>query len=97
VLIGHTPPLPKTIDGFFSETDCVDGYTHAVLSITRYYGPCYERGPWPEIAAYLLELLADKDVEAILYGGDNGVHQEEVTFEWLTEVNLHYINAGRRI
>lgn len=64
--------------------------------MTRYYGPGYERGPWPEIAAYLLTLLADKDVEAVGYGGDSGDHREPVTLEWLTQMNLHYIDNCER-
>lgn len=93
---GYTPPEPSHIDGRVSERSYNDGYTHEVSSMTRYYGPGYERGPWPSIAAYLLELLADPNVEAVGYGGDNSDHMEPVTLEWLTQMNLHYIDNCER-
>lgn len=93
---GYTPPDPNGIDGTVSECTHLDGYTHELSSLTRYYGPYYERGPWPEIAAYLLVLLADRNIEAIGYGGDSDDHREPVTLEWLTQMNLHYIDNCER-
>lgn len=93
---GTTPPDPIWIDGTVSESNYFDGYTHELSSCTRYYGPKYERGPWPDICAYLLTLLADPKVEAIGYGGDSDDHREPVTLEWLTQMNLHYIDNGER-
>lgn len=93
---GYTPPDPKHIDGTVSESIQTEGYTHELSSMTRYYGPHYERGPWPSIAAYLLELLADQNIEAVGYGGDGGEDREPVTLEWLTQMNLHYIDNCER-
>lgn len=93
---GYTPPDPSHIDGQVSDSSYVDGYTHELSSMTRYYGPGYERGPWPSIAAYLLELLADPNIEAVGYGGDNSDYRETVTLEWLTRMSLHYIDNGKR-
>lgn len=93
---GSEPPSPRWIDGTVSESTYLDGYTHELSSCTRYYGIGYERGPWPDIAAYLLELLADPNVEAVGYGGDSSDHRETVTLEWLTQMNLHYIDNRER-
>lgn len=93
---GYEPPSPNHIDGTVVECAYLDGYTHEVSSATRYYGRGYERGPWPEIAAYLLTLMADQNVEAIGYGGDASDHRETVTLEWLTQMNLHYIDNCER-
>lgn len=35
-----------------------DGATHEIDQCWRYYGPGYERGPWPSIAAVLMALPA---------------------------------------
>lgn len=93
---GYEPPSPKWIDGTVSACDYLDGYTHEVSSCTRYYGPYYERGPWPDIAAYLLTLLADQNIEEVGYGGDSNDSREPVTFAWLTQMNLHYIDNCER-
>lgn len=93
---GYEPPEPKWIDGHVSASTYISGYTHELSSCTRYYGPGYERGPWPDIAAYLLELLADPNIEAVGYGGDSSDDRELVTLEWLTQMNLHYIDNQER-
>lgn len=93
---GHTPHDPAHIHGTVSESDYIPGYTHELSSCTRYYGVGYERGPWPNIAAYLLELMADQNIEAVGYGGDSSDYREPVTLEWLTKMNLHYIDNEER-
>lgn len=93
---GYDPPNPVHIDGVVSASTYFDGYTHELSSSTRYYGPHYERGPWPEIAAYLLELMADPNIEAVAYGGDSSDHREPVTLEWITQMNQHYIDNCER-
>ena len=93
---GHTPHDPAHIDGTVSESDYIPGYTHELSSCTRYYGPGYERGPWPQISAYLLELLADPNIEAVGYGSDSSDYREPVNLEWLTQMNLHYIDNEER-
>lgn len=93
----YEPPSPALgVDGEMSRGSSQEGATHELSSMTRYYGPHYERGPWPFIAAYLLELMADQNVEAIWYGGDDRDFLEPVTFEWLTQMNLHYADNGER-
>jgi hypothetical protein len=93
---GYAPPDPKWIDGNVSDCTYLDGYTHELSSMTRYYGRGYERGPWPDIAAYLIQLMADPNVEAVGYGGDSDDYREPVTLEWLTQMNLHYIDNQER-
>ena len=65
-------------------------------SLTRYYGKAYERGPWPQIHALLLELLMHPDVEQVWYWGDGREPQESdfVTLDWLIEMNRHYVAVG---
>lgn len=96
---GYSPPSPSFgVEGYFSE-DVLgrqDGATHALSSLTRYYGPGYERGPWPAIHACLLDLLADPNVEKVWYGSDCQEGLDEVSLEYLTLVNLHYIDNADR-
>lgn len=97
---GIEPPSPSWgLEGQMVRSDSIgseiDGATHELSSMTRYYGKHYERGPWPTIAAYLLELLADRGIEKVWYGGD-GEFFEEVDLQWLTQMNLHYIDNCER-
>jgi hypothetical protein len=93
---GYSPPSPERVGGQFCESGYFAGYTHELSSLTRYYGPGYERGPWPDIAATLLELLADENIEDVGYGGDSDEYVEPVTLAWLTQMNLHYIDNADR-
>lgn len=50
------------------EKNC--GANYSLWTGARYYGPGYERGPWPEICAVLMQLFADSRVKRIWYFGD---------------------------
>jgi len=91
------PPSPNyAVKGEMTEGSDCDGATYSLNSMTRYYGQSYERGPWPHIAAYLMELMATPGIEAVWYGGDCDDHMDRVTIEWLTQMNQHFIDNGNR-
>lgn len=73
------------------DDDTPKGATHRLSSITRYYGPGYERGPWPVICGDLLRTMSDPDVETVWYGNDYGA-MDEITFEIWSEFSAHYLN-----
>lgn len=73
-----------------------DGATHEVDQCWRYYGPGYERGPWPSIAAVLMELHASPDVETVWYFGDCNDSDEPFTPQRVQEFNAHYMAEGNR-
>ena len=56
----------EPVEGYHPE-----GATHEVHTCERFYGPCYERGDWPIIAATLMDLMASKAVETVWYMGDH--------------------------
>lgn len=61
--------------------------------MTRYYGPDYERGSWPEIFAALVCLTAMYPGSTIRYGGDSSPVEEleKVTPDFLDEMWRHYL------
>lgn len=66
-------------------------------SMTRYYGVGYERGPWPDIAALLLQLLINPDIEGVWYYGDHTSAHEQyhfVTVDTINKMNRHYVSVG---
>ena len=92
-LYDSLPESAKIID---AEEWAQKGSTHEVDQVWRYYGPGYERGPWPRIAAVLLTLMASEDVETVWYYGDCKDGDEPFTPERLEQYNKHYIeNADR--
>lgn len=74
----------------------IEGSTHEVEQRWRYYGPGYERGSWPRIAAVLLALMAGENVETVWYFGDCSDGDEPFTRERLEQYNKHYIENGDR-
>lgn len=69
----------------------------AILSsLTRYYGKGYERGPWPQIHALLLETLMHPNVAKVWYWGDNVDPDEnaEIDLDWLGEMSRYYVEFG---
>jgi len=70
--------------------------THEVRNHWRYYGPGYERGPWPDIASLILYLLAAENVDAVWYDGDSGWGSVRIDRERLEEINDHWIKNGNR-
>lgn len=70
--------------------------THEIDQRFRYYGPGYERGPWPSIAAVLMALYAAPNVEAVWYFGDCHDEDEPFTREQVLEFSEHYMTVGDR-
>lgn len=67
--------------------------THKVCcGCLRYYGKGYERGPWPSLAAVLMELLASEDVEKVWYGIDDD--PPEIDAAEVAAISVHYMTHG---
>jgi hypothetical protein len=96
------PDNDSRVEGYFAPLEGweVEDYPFAdagLSSMTRYYGGGYERGPWPDICARLLNLMAHPGVEGVWYFGDNRGGYEEydrVTLGKLGEMNAHYVANG---
>jgi hypothetical protein len=73
-----------------------DGATHEVYQLWRYYGPGYERGPWPRIAAALMALHASQNIESVWYFGDCDDGAQPFTPERVHEFSAHYMAEGDR-
>jgi hypothetical protein len=63
---------------------------------TPYYGPQYERGYWPEIAAALEFLRRRVPAGRVWYGRDDGDWVREVTRESLDELWSYWTVHGGR-
>ena len=61
-----------------------------------YYGPGYERGSWPEIAAVLEFLRRRLPGGRVWYGNDGGDWVREVTIESLDALWDHWARNGSR-
>jgi hypothetical protein len=61
---------------------------------TPYYGPQYERGYWPEIAAALEFLRRRVPTGRVWYGRDDGDWVREVTRESLDALWSHWTTHG---
>jgi hypothetical protein len=73
-----------------------DGATHEIDQSCRYYGPGYERGPWPLLAAALMALHAAHNVEAVWYFGDSTEGALPISKEKIIEISAHYMTEGDR-
>lgn len=73
-----------------------EGATHEIDQFWRYYGPGYERGPWPDIAAVLMALHASPDVETVWYFGDCSDGDAPFTPQRVQEFSAHYMAEGCR-
>lgn len=73
-----------------------DRATHEISQSWRYYGPGYERGPWPSIVAVLMALHASPNVEAVWYFGDYSEIGHPFTPEHVLEYSAHYMANGDR-
>lgn len=90
--------LPRDVEVHPSvfEDGGMEGSTHEIVNRWRYYGPGYERGPWPSIAAVLMVLLGSQDVKTVWYFGDNKDDDEPFIVERLEQFTRHYIEHGNR-
>jgi hypothetical protein len=73
-----------------------DGATHRLLSGMRYYGPHYERGPWPQICAALMDLMQEPEVKRVWYFGDSWEGGAPLTIDEVLEISRHYMTHGER-
>jgi len=89
-------PLPESCSISLADSWACEGSTHQIDQCWRYYGPGYERGPWPRIAAVLMALHASKDVEAVWYFGDCSEEDEPFTPQRVQEFSAHYMANGDR-
>lgn len=67
------------------------GATHEVRQHWRFYGPTYNRGPWPSIAAVLMGLYASSEVECVWYFCDTDEAPEPFGIERVLEFSAHYM------
>lgn len=72
------------------------GATHELSNPWRLYGEHYERGPWPQIAAVLMELLADPNIETVWYGGDSYPSYSQFTKDDLFQTTEYYLKNTHR-
>jgi hypothetical protein len=64
----------------------------AVNTLIRYYGPNYERGPWPDIRAMIEWFWRRFPGCEVLYGGDEEIGV--MTPEALNDINNWYLDYG---
>lgn len=62
-----------------------------VDTMARYYGPGYERGPWPDIYGAIRTLQAAFPEAKVFYGGDTSDDGIECTDEYLAEIWEHFL------
>ena len=62
-----------------------------VCTMSRYYGPGYERGPWPDIYGAIRTLQAAFPEAKVFYGGDTSDDGIECTGEYLAEIWEHFL------
>jgi hypothetical protein len=88
--------LPSKCPIIAAVDDFVESATHEIDQNWRYYGPGYERGPWPIIAAVLMALHASHDVETVWYFGDCFGEDGPFTPQQVLAFTAHYMATGRR-
>lgn len=84
-------PLPD----YHEESDA----THELYSGVRYYGEHYERGPWPQICAALMQLVASPNVGKVWYTGyysDGRASTHPITIDDILTLSRHYMLNGER-
>jgi hypothetical protein len=86
---------------FEEEYSCFDGPRLGLRNMvrvkiwSRYYGEGYERGPGLQLAAAMLVLLSQPDVDRVFYGGDSsGIEGEDYTRERVHELIDYYCRFG---
>jgi hypothetical protein len=96
-------PLPDRFslaprDGEMDKDWFPDESTHEVDNPCRFYGPGYERGPWPTLCGVLMVLLNSPDIETVWYFGDD-LHTGDLgpfTVDRLIQYTRHYVEYGER-
>lgn len=74
----------------------VPGAHYSVYTLSRYYGPGYERGPGHAICAVLMQLLAHENVKTVWYGGDGSDTIPPIDEEGVLDLARHYMTFGHR-
>lgn len=80
------PNLRREPDGMFDEERV------EFLTFSRYYGPGYERGTWPDIFTAILALRAALPECTVFYGGDTTDYGMECTDEFLGSLWEHWLS-----
>jgi hypothetical protein len=88
--------LPKDFTVRSGRPESHPDATHMIDTTARYYGPGYERGPWPDICAVLMLLHACPQVSTVWYGGDSSDDQPVFTPEDVVRLSLWYMEHGNR-
>jgi len=63
-------------------------------TLDRYYGPGYERGPWPRIAGHIEWLRHRFPDGKVWYGGDSGDTLNKVTDAFMAGMWKHWATVG---
>lgn len=98
---GDPTDLRILCDGDVKPTDEWErklGPTHKISSLSRYYGPGYERGSWSEICGTLMSLFASPNVKRVWYFGDciDLESAEPITPDGVLDICRHYMANGKR-
>jgi len=89
--------LPEWAEIIPADTSAPAGATYEIQRLGwRYYGPGYERGPWPLLAATLMALYAASNVEAVWYFGDHTDDPEPFTPDLVNKFSAYYMKHGDR-
>jgi hypothetical protein len=86
--------IADTFSGQFSVLERNDSYDRprVVLStMSRYYGPAYERGDWPSIYGAIRLMQKALHPLPVFYGGDSSEDGEECTQEFLHAMWSHFL------
>lgn len=84
-----------TVEPLRAET--ADDPTHEIHVDQHLYAIDYERGNWPAIAAHLLSLMQDKEIEWVRYGHGHGDGLPPLmTPARLFEITAHWLQHGNR-
>lgn len=76
------------------DRDWYDRPRVTLKTFVRYYGECYERGPWPAIYGAIRLMQTCLPDCRIFYGGDTSDEGLEVDDEYLTEMWAHYLGPN---
>ena len=60
-------------------------------TMVRYYGECYERGPWPNIYGAIRLMQTALPQCRVFYGGDTSAEGIECSEEYLAELWEHFL------
>lgn len=66
----------------------------SLYTLSRYYGPGYERGDWPSIYGAIRLMQALFPEAKVYYGGDSSDDGCECTDEYLAEVWEHFLGPN---